>query len=125
MSLFIPTLQEWAPDKPYSLQSLRDEGGVLTISLETSEGRAVYVRFTSHLAYRKSDEGDALVTLDEISATSVLGRSFYRVEESDFATWFENRSHGVRRSSNVVHTAILTMDDVIDVLSLDPPVIER
>jgi hypothetical protein len=77
--------------------------------------------FSDHLGFRKAGESDALVTLDAIAATSQVGRSFYLVEDSDYVRWFVVQSHGIQRAESLRHITIVTIDDVIDVISLSLP----
>jgi hypothetical protein len=94
---------------------------VLEVFLAHPDGRKVKVTFSDHLGFRKAGESDALVTLDNINSTSVLGRSFYLVEKSEYVSWFVNQSHGIQLAQSLKHVTIITIDDVIDVISLSLP----
>ena len=121
MNRYVPVLQGHASDKRLELDSLVDSNGILTLRLSSADGSQVRVVFDSYLAYRKLDEGDALEMISWVSHSSILGKSFYEVHDSEFLAWYEEQSAGVRKSSNVRHFAVFTANDVIDVLALDQP----
>ena len=117
---YVPVLQEHAPTPLFDLDKLVDEWGVLTIHLLDTNERRFSLTFDDYFAYRKRDGGAALKTLND--AAGVLGKSFYRVEESDFLAWFEADSYGTR-GKPLMHFVIMTIDDVIDVICRKLPVV--
>lgn len=121
MSRYVPILQQYAPVKLYDLEELSERAGVLELQLLDETQRLLRMSFSEHLAFRKAGESDALVTLDAIAATSHAGRSFYLVEDSEYLRWFVEQSHGIRQSESLVHITVVTIDDVIDVLTLEMP----
>ena len=123
MSRYIPTLQEHAPEPPviYDLEELSERAGVLEIRLVVEGQRRLTLSFSEHLAFRKADEGDSLVTLNAVNSTSTAGRSFYLVEDSDYVRWFVEQNYGVRHAESLTHILIATVDDIIDVLTLQWP----
>jgi hypothetical protein len=123
MSRYVPAFQQHAPSPPelYDLEEVCERSGVLEVRLVGQQERRLHVTFPDHLGFRKAGESDALVTLAAISATSQAGRSFYLVEESDYIRWFVDQSHGIRRPESLMHITIVTIDDVIDVISLSLP----
>jgi hypothetical protein len=125
MSRYIPVLQEMALPKPFELRALLDIDGLLELRLESEGGGKLRVRFDSYLAYRKLDEGDAMSILRDIQAGGVPGKSFYRVEESEFVAWFMAQCFSSRAHQPLTHFCILTVDDVIDILARDPPTTEK
>jgi hypothetical protein len=84
ISRYVPILQEHAPSALYDLERLVDERGVLTVRPLRDDGRRRSLIFEGYLAYRKRDEGSAMKTLGEVKASGGFGKSFYRVEESEF-----------------------------------------
>lgn len=123
MSRYLPAFQKYAPTPPklYDLEELRERSGVLELHLVRQNVDRLHITFSDHLGFRKAGESDALVTLDAIVATSQPGRSFYFVEDSDYIRWFVDQGHGVQRAESLRHIAIITIDDVIDVISLGLP----
>jgi hypothetical protein len=121
MSRYVPTLQQYAPPRLYDLEEMCERSGVLELYLLDEGQHRIRVSFSEHLGFRKAGESDALVTLDAIAATSQAGRSFYFVEDSVYLRWFIDQSHGIRRAESLVHMTIVTIDDVIDVITLEMP----
>ena len=117
----MPVLQEHAPERLFDLDRLLDESGVLEIALLREDGGRFDLLFPTYLAYRKLDEGNALQALQDAADSTKLGRSFYRVEESDFLDWFVAQGHGIRASDPLIHFVVMTMNDVIDVICLNEP----
>jgi hypothetical protein len=121
MSRYIPVFQQYAPPRVYDLDELREHAGVLEVHLRSEDRRRLTFSFSAHLAFQKADEGDSLVTLNAIGSISELGRSFYRVEESDYIRWFVEQSYGIRSPESLTHIVITTIDDIIDVITLEMP----
>ena len=117
----MPVLQEHAPEQLFDLGRLLDESGVLEIALLRDDGGKFELLFPSYLAYRKLDEGDALRVLKDAADSTKLGRSFYRVEESDFLDWFIAQRGGIRANDPLIHFVVMTMNDIIDVICRDAP----
>lgn len=53
--------------------------------------------------------------------------SFYQVANSDFEAWIHQASSGILQSSkeNVLHFAICTLSEIIDILNSEPPTCAR
>jgi hypothetical protein len=123
VSRYIATLQQYAESGLYDLEELCERAGVLEISLcllNDANVRLV-ISFSSHLAFRKAGESEGLVTLDAIAATATPGRSFYVVENSDYVRWLVEQSHGIQKPQSLTHFTIVTIDDIIDVVTLASP----
>ncbi len=124
MSIYIPILQEHFCNARLDLEELVDRAGSLVLTLASTDGSQIRLKFDSYMAYRKLDEGDALLTLSAMRKTGGMGKSFYRVDDSDFLIWFNEERCGAAPGKSLVHYAIATVNDIVDVLSLDPPAIE-
>jgi hypothetical protein len=124
MSRYRAIWPDVAADGPFEFWSLSDDDGVLTIRLRGSSTYVV-LRFEAYLAYRKHDEGDAVRTLRAIERTSRLGEWFYMVEQSEFAEWFMVEAGGLRHGAPMLHYVIACSNDLIDVLSPEPPATAR
>lgn len=68
-----------------------------------------------------TDEGDLLKMLGEQSGKILVG--IYKVEKSSYLEWFNDQSVNIRSKDNVAHYLIVTVNDVVDVLSSEPPII--
>jgi hypothetical protein len=121
---FIPILQERVHDGHWDLEQLLDRGGTLVLALLDDRGRRTRLAFDSYMAYRKLDEGDALLTLAAMRKTGGTAKYFYRVEESAFVAWFNQERCAEESSQNLVHYVVAAENDIVDVLALDPPIVE-
>ncbi|EBX9240329.1 hypothetical protein DRF02_24835 [Salmonella enterica subsp. salamae] len=72
-------------------------------------------------SFRVTDEGDLLKMLGEQSGKILVG--IYKVEKSSYLEWFNDQSVNIRSKDNVAHYLIVTVNDVVDVLSSEPPII--
>jgi len=120
---YVTTFQEFAEFGLYDLEELCERSGVLEIRLcllNAASGRLV-IKFSSHLSFRKAGESEGLVTLDAIAATSKPGRSFYIAEDSDYVRWLVKQSHGIQKPELLTQYTIVTVDDIVDVITLEPP----
>jgi len=102
-------------------KSVHEHGAGLEIVLVDAEDKEVLCRFEHHLAYRKIDEGDGTLMLQEIKASSKLGCGLYLVQGSEFYTWFHVGSFGKYDSLTPQHFCLTTINDIIDVIALEPP----
>ena len=124
MNTYQPLVNDPRLERVFDLVSLCDAGGVLCFEFQCFGGEKLKISFDSYLAYRKMDEGDALLTLDEIASSNCSGRSIYLVRDSDFLRWFCEQAAGSRSCDGISHYAIHALNDIVDVLSIDPPVWE-
>ncbi|MFU2489683.1 hypothetical protein [Thauera sp. WH-1] len=124
MSIYSPILQEYFCNARFELEELVDRAGSLVLTLVRTDGSRVRLQFDSYMAYRKLDEGDALLTLSAMRRTGGMSKSFYRVDNSDFLVWFNEERCGPTPGGPLTHYMVATANDIVDVLSLDPPTIE-
>ncbi|NMG68151.1 hypothetical protein GPA19_24790 [Azoarcus indigens] len=124
MSIYIPILQEYVGNVRIDLEELIDRAGCLVLTLARTDGRRIHLKFDSYMAYRKLDEGDALLTLSAMRKTGGLSKCFYRVDDSDFLIWFNAERCGPASGQPLGHYSVAAINDVVDVLSLDPPTVE-
>lgn len=116
-----PILGELAAASPFELNWLRDDEGVLTISLAAAGHRSVALAFDEYLSYRKRNEGDALSLLSDLGKADLAARWFYEAEDSEFLAWFHRESFGVRAQQRLRHYIVAAQNDVIEVVSPTPP----
>jgi hypothetical protein len=112
----------WPPN--LYVQGLHDDYEGFRIVLENKDaGGEVYkIAFDSHLAYRNMDEGDRLRGLSSLTKTRNKTAIVYKVEESKWVKWFKEENPGKYDDESIYHWAIVTPNDWIDVLSLEPPI---
>jgi hypothetical protein len=121
MNDYVPIFQEICSDVVFALDRLSDHDGALLIQISSDDNRRLNVAFDSYLAYRKMDEGDALLMLEHMKRSGGTTKTFYRVENSEFMSWFHVQSCGVRSGQSLIHYAIGTTNDIVDVLALSSP----
>lgn len=124
MSNFVPILQEHVRATPFELEELLDRAGTLVLTLSDASDVRIKLKFGAYMAYRKLDEGDALLTLSAMRRSGGTGKVFYRVDDSKFAIWFDAERCNDGRGQPLVHYSVASMNDIVDVLSLEPPIIE-
>lgn len=111
-------LIEELPNNLY-FHGLNDEAGGLTVLLKElgSNDRVLRIKFTGVLGYRVVQEAGRLKTLHE--NPSLVG--FETSTNSEFLRWFDEESRGMFDDSGLIHYAICSSDNIIDVIS-GPPV---
>jgi hypothetical protein len=123
MNRYVPILQEFSKLAPLELEQLIDHRGTLTLTMVDAHEQRIKFSFDSYMVYRKMDEGDALLTQVDLEKTGGVGKWFYRVEDSEFLAWFNKESCDARANQNLVHYSITALNDVVDVIALDAPVV--
>lgn len=121
---FTPIFQEHVRDGHWELEQLVDRGGALVLTLSDDRGRRTKVSFDSYMAYRKLDEGDALLTLAAMRKTGGTAKYFYLVDESSFIAWFDKDRCNDGSVQALVHCTIAADNDIVDIIALDLPVVE-
>jgi len=96
-----------------------ENGFVLTLVEEKSDGRAFNIRFEQPLAFRSANERYRLKLISWLHPE--LPWPTFKVENSQWVDWFHDQSLGVYSDSLVEHYAFIG-EDVIEVLSARPPI---
>ncbi|MCI5141352.1 MAG: hypothetical protein D3909_06440 [Candidatus Electrothrix sp. ATG1] len=73
------------------------------------------ITFDPALTYRNIDEGSLLRSLEW--ADGQANYPLFIVENSDWVEWFHKESCGTYEESNIIHYAIITPNDCIDILA--------
>lgn len=122
-------IKKWEPidnlPKRLYIEGLYDdyEGFRLLLRSENSQDSMIRIRFDAHLAYRNTDESERLQTLN--NHAEISGHwSLFIAEESDFTEWLIVESCGIHSKIDVVHYMITTPNDIVDVLSVEAPIVE-
>ena len=121
MSRYIAVWQDVAANHRFELESLLDCLDTLRIDLNDEENRKVSILSENCLAYRRMDEGDALVSINSLISSGGTAKVFYRVEESDFLEWFHSQSFEIHRDQALKHFSICTTNHIIDLIAFDEP----
>ena len=120
---FIPIIQEQVADGHWNLEQLLDREGTLSLALQNDRGQRLTLSFDSYMAYRKVDEGDALLMLSQMRKTGGTAKYFYRVEESTFVEWFNLERCAEGSVQDLIHFALAAENDIVDVLALELPIV--
>lgn len=120
--------QKWTPleDLPELLycEGLHDdyEGFRILLRGEDVSSSMLRLVFDMPLAYRNLDEGSLLRTLSRVDFKGKW--SLFTVKSSTWLEWFHEESNNLYSHDAVIHYAIFTPNDCIDVLTITEPVIE-
>jgi hypothetical protein len=111
------------PDRIF-LEALHDdfEGFRLLLKGVGINDRMLRISFKTTLMYRNIDEGDIVQVLNDSEGFSE--GCLYTLEESDLIDFFHKQNYGSYSSSKIIHYAIYTPNDCIEVLSEFPPKVE-
>lgn len=80
------------------------------------------------LSFRCSDEGRRIKTINDLD--KVYGLDFYKnqnyfiIENSEYIKRFNEETYDIYKNFNIVHYVFILSDDIIDILSTFPPIIE-
>ncbi len=117
----------------YYIVSITDNEQGFEIILEPMRNtdKNVKIRFIeSIVSYRLVDESYAadLIPTNEMREDPTTPWCFFRVENSRYLKWFIDTSLGMveiyGQTKAFIHFSIITLDSVIDVISLSEPVVE-
>lgn len=98
------------------------EGFRILLRPEDPTCSTLRIRFEGAIGYRNVNESYRQRTWSRFDGEG-LG-SLFCVANSDWVDWIKKESAGVLDNSNVVHYAILTDEDCIEVVSEFPPDVE-
>jgi len=121
MSIYFAIWQDIAANHRFELNSLLDAEGKIRLELIDDMNRKFTIVSETCLSYRRIDEGDALVGIDDLVASAGTAKVFYRVEESEFLEWFHSQSDGIYKNRDIQHFSICTSNDIIDLITHDIP----
>jgi len=96
---------------------------VLDLLLTNDNGSRVKISFDWFYDFRVIDEGDAINMLNCFNGELVLG--IYTLTDSQYLKWFHEQSVMMHLKENVVHYIIVTVNDIVEVLSCEKPLISR
>ena len=110
---------------PLYLERLMDdaEGFRLLLRDGSEDGRILRIAFGNVLSYRNAPERFLLKVWEENE--SFEGHSsLLTVEDSSYLAWLHEQSYEIHSDEPIVHYAIYTPDDCVDVLAPEPPQVE-
>jgi hypothetical protein len=107
-------------------ESLIDKDGSLLIKLfGRDDAFSAEIEFPHYRTYRKSDEGDQLLTLTKLADVENSSMFLYEVFDSDFLDWYRQQTYGQMESFKPRHFFLSFLNDLIDVIAINPPKLRR
>lgn len=106
---------------------LHEDNEMFRLDLRGDDGKSKILRvsFDRGVTYRVHDEMDLMKTLDESEGLLNSKWCLFTVENSNYLAWYHEQSYDTRQSSTpIVHFAIYTPNDCIDMLSNYSPRVE-
>jgi hypothetical protein len=95
------------------------EGFRILLKGKNANDPILRIHFDSTIAYRNIEEGKRPKTLERITEKSTL----YIVKNSNWLKWISNESFGMYDNLDIIHFAIYSLNDWIDVLSVKHPIV--
>lgn len=119
-------IQKWEPNiKEFPMSIFiwglyDDADGFRVICGDVESDRRFEFRFDNYIAYRNTDEGARLKSLNQFPYNS-REWCLYKTHESDFIQWIKEESNGIYSSNTITHYFFATQDDIVEVLSVEEP----
>jgi len=110
------------PDTLYLDGLYHDWEGFRLLLSDYEAFRILRITLDDALSYRIIDEGDLLKSTGE--AEGLRRWPLFTVENSKFLYWFNDESLNIHKDDNLVHYSIFTPNEIIDVISVSPPIVE-
>lgn len=107
--------------KGFMLDKLIYLPSVLELFLINDNDRLIKISFDWFHSFRVVDEGDVIKMLNSFNGEMILG--IYTLLDSEYLEWFHQQSLGIHLKENITHYMVVTMNDVIEILSSEKPVI--
>ena len=107
------------------VEQLKDdyEGKAIYLKGEQNNSKILKISFEEILSYRNTDESYMLKIWND-NPNENLGRIFYRIDNSSYIDFFNEMTFGLYKNWKIVHYAIYTTKDCIDILTVSSPKIE-
>lgn len=126
MTDFVRLEGAWDKLSPFHILSIIDDMDGLTVSLEEyrkgtlrDRGR---LRFDAHYAYRNFNESDLDAYFAGLGGYFTTG--LYVAEDSEWMRWAAAQSVYQELPKGVLHYMVASVEDVLEVLSFEPPLFE-
>lgn len=107
------------------VEELRDDydGKTILLKGEKEKTPILKILFEDTLSYRNTDESYMLKVWHN-TPKAMLGKVFYRILKSSYIDFFNEMTLNLYKDWNIIHFAIYTNKDCIDILAQIPPKIE-
>ena len=118
---------KWHPlesiSKNLYVKSLYDDSEGFRILLEGDGNLKILLSFENYYGYRNFNESERLKTWNQYSSLA-SNWSLYTAKNTAFTKWLSDESLGIVEENDITHYLITTEDDVIEILSSDPPTVK-
>jgi hypothetical protein len=121
MSSFSKLQGPWDELFPFHVTSIIDDKGGLNISIKQYRKGDLsgQLHFGAHYAYRNFNASDLYGYWLELGQNFLTG--LYVAEDSDLLRWATKQSVYDKLDDEVAHYMLVTAEDVLEVLSYEPP----
>ncbi|WP_241576496.1 hypothetical protein [Rosenbergiella collisarenosi] len=109
--------------KGFMLDKLIYSPSVLELFLTNDNDSGIKISFDWFHTFRVVDEGDVIKMLNKFNGEMILG--IYTLVDSEYLEWFHEQSVGIHLDGNITHYMVVTVNDVIEILSSEKPVISK
>ncbi|WP_241602298.1 hypothetical protein [Rosenbergiella nectarea] len=109
------------PYKGFMLDKLMYLPSVLELFLSNDNEGGIKISFNGFYSFRVIDESDVIKMQDEFDGEMILG--IYNLVDSEYLEWFHEQSVGIHLDGNITHYMVVTVNDVIEIISCEKPVI--
>ena len=109
--------------KGFMLDELIYSPSVLELFLTNDNDGRIKISFDWFHSFRVIDEGDVIKMLNKFNGEMILG--IYTLVDSEYLEWFHEQSVGLNLDGNITHYMVVTVNDVIEILSSEKPVISK
>ncbi len=112
--------------KTIHIEGLHDDYEGFRVIVRGGNPSKVYrINFeTYYLGYRNFDESERLKSLSIFPFDS-REWCLFKTEDSDFIDWVVDESEGIQMKEDITHFFIATPNDMVEVLCLREPIIEK
>lgn len=106
-----------------NMDAIHDDAEGLAIVLTAADGASFLIRFAMRLAFRVTDEGDRLRSMEYLDGRAATPIGI--IKNSSWLRWFIEETLDIRKADPLTHWCVVTPNDIVDVLSKEAPVVER
>ncbi len=114
---------EGVPAEMYLEELYQDCEGLLKLILTDGfeNSQKLQITFDGQLLYRNIDEANLLAMEFSHEDKQPGGCTFYTIDNSEYLEWFHWVSCNTNENQEIIHYAIYTGNDCVDILSVSPP----
>lgn len=110
-------------DAHYNCEEVHDGQSGFHISLRNRSGKTTTLLWRDNvLSYRKTEESDRIKLMDQMDKVGILGKKLIFIENSHYISWLKEQNYITDFSGiQLRHFAVLSSNDIIEVIDYDEP----